>query len=219
MQLWFPVGVYLATVRATRGHSPVPSGVYFEASNQYFMQAVILNEKEVVLSFAHRRERSVFNIGKAPYALDPTTRTFSLYPDPTAATDSVAVAAIAKCIDRPMDFPAIGQWFPDEDRLTLNFNEKLWDMQKIPQEQDLLQLIIHDENAPESSKGLPLQYFGDLTSVQEAYIATANVTDASARNKLSNTNISATSAAAKGFITSTFAAISVAISLMALVHF
>lgn len=216
MQLWIPVGVYLAIVCETYGTEPTPSGVYFEASNEYFMQAVILSETKARLEFAHRGARSVFNMGDVPFALDPVSRTFTLYPDPAAANSSVVVAAIGKCINRPMEFPAEGQWFPDEDRLALNFNKKLWDMQKVAVEQDLLQLILHDDNAPQSAQFSEFSFYGNLLPHQLENMAAVNGTFVPRKKELFNST--ATSAAAKGFIMTSSAAVSVTVSLLALLY-
>ena len=137
-----------------------PSGVYYENSTKYIMQAVITSPSMAKLQFVMKAEKIVINMPDVPYLFHESNSTFTIFPRKTSESHPL-VQLMAGMVGRAMDFPAVGKWHPEDDLIVVDFNDKKWDMAKIADEKDLVV-----EACPEGD--CEVAYFGYLSIPQVA---------------------------------------------------
>lgn len=187
-----------------------PSGTYFMHDDRYLMQAVINDPEIVELTFGSILGSAVFHMPVVEYSYDETNGNFTLFSNATAAKLNPVIAAMTRFISsKPgfeMEFPAAGRYIADENILKTRLNNYDWNLQKVSEPKDILQLVLQE------SKG-PLRFYGPFTPAQLAYIAAGAGIPVL---KSDNANTTTNNAAAKGFMKSASAGL--LLGLMAFVY-
>ena len=135
------------------------------------MQAVIHDEKVCHLHFAWKEANAVFLISGLNYDFEEKTGKITLY----LGKNHPVLAAMNLMIDLPED-RAYGSYLATDDHISMQFNGKIWNMEKVDTTQDLIQLV-----NPSADK--PVILFGHLEPHQLTYgksLPSSNATVAAA---------------------------------------